>query len=888
MAVADTAVKTTSPDTSQVGVSEDNALGQQTDYKKQKIKQKLRHQLWQRGLLRKRAASSWLHLGHTGTAGSTKQSYMRNLEAKTWAEATTSAEYSRGAEHHQAASMAQSIQVEDQFRFMAGNAADETAAVIIPLLLTLVTSSALDLTPQTIWDGASISTAQQQVRRWQAAHEHGHLMSNTPAVAHSVGSEASQRSIETTTNQQSTSTPLCRRTLGGLHSKPPMEQGAQAEGTRQFNAAAHQKQCRDAHWELVHQATTSPDYKEFTKCKKWRAAIMQAHSDILHSVDEEGDQLADTTNLIRSAHPDRALPGTNPVRLALALQPAVEQNLLTQQQADTLINIAAVGIQAADFRELEGEALDLSKGNTEEPEDQELLLDFYMAQCGAGRVLCFPESDAEYLDRLGSVVLSPSFLHRVPGKKPRPILNLSSAGDGVNQRMDDLDANHDGYTTIPKIAHDIITTYIDMVQNPAKYNIENVDDIDISMFVADASDAFFSVPVSAELVGMQCTRVAGITIIPMCCSFGWKRSAEVFSHITASIMAVQSSDLSNMAFTAAGVKQQQLSGDLKQFTDDKIPVHTNKIKGHVDDYVVYECSHDDRQTGAAQDLVFAIKAHLGQHSVSAKKYLESSFWADLQKVIGAWFDTHNFTVTMPHEKIQEAIDILESDHFAPTATEFQIDICATLRGKLRWALYATKIGDSAALINIERQRQPGKSNSRKVKARRHHGETQEMATKKFHNDMLVYKLMLYACRANPRVATASMVSLLPLQQRLQIPGQSKWLVWLSGDFSMLGQSYGVEMWHQDLGHIKRYAVIKHPPATIDALRYALAGKSVKGVAIVSSVCERLNKLMGEFHFRDLIKGRPCMCLEDNQGSVACINSGYANNVHLQAMQLASN
>ena len=102
-----------------------------------------------------------------------------------------------------------------------------------------------------------------------------------------------------------------------------------------------------------------------------------------------------------------------------------------------------------------------------------------------------------------------------------------------------------------------------MVQNPAKYNIKDVDDIDISMFVADASDAFFSVPVSAELVGMQCTRVAGITVIPMCCSFGWKRSAEVFSHITASIMAVQSSDLSNMAFTAAGVKQQQLSGDLK-------------------------------------------------------------------------------------------------------------------------------------------------------------------------------------------------------------------------------------------------------------------------------------------------------------------------------------
>ena len=79
-------------------------------------------------------------------------------------------------------------------------------------------------------------------------------------------------------------------------------------------------------------------------------------------------------------------------------------------------------------------------------------------------------------------------------------------------------------------------------------------------------------------------------------------------------------------------------------------------------------------------------------------------------------------------------------------------------------------------------------------------------------------------------------------------------------------------------------MIQHPHATIDALRHALAGKSVRGVAIVSSMCERLNKLMGEFHFRDLIKCRPCMCFE----ATACINSGYANNVHLQAMQLTSN
>ena len=349
--------------------------------------------------------------------------------------------------------------------------------------------------------------------------------------------------------------------------------------------------------------------------------MLEAMSNILHSTNESKDKLATTTDLIRSAHPGRALPGTNPIRLAFALQPAVEQELLTQEQADTLISIAARGIQADDFRTLDGVALDLSQGNTEEEEDQEILLDFYMAQCGAGRVMCFPESDAEYLDRLGSVVLSPSFLNRVPGKKPRPILNHSSAGDGVNQRMNDLDANSDGYTTISKIAHDIVTTYIDMVQNPGKYDIEDINDIDLSMFVADASDAFFSVPISAELVGLQCTRVAGITIIPMCCSFGWKRSAEVFSHITASIIAIQKSDLSEMSFTSPETKDCQLKGKLQIFIEDKISKHANKIKGHVDDYVIYECSHGGRQTGAAQDLVFAIKAHLGQHSVSEKKYL---------------------------------------------------------------------------------------------------------------------------------------------------------------------------------------------------------------------------------------------------------------------------
>ena len=157
------------------------------------------------------------------------------------------------------------------------------------------------------------------MRRWQAAHEHRHLLSNAPAAAHSASPKASQHSTKSTTNQQPTSTPLCRRTLGSLHSEQPVKQGARTESSHKFSTATHQKQCKDAQWELVHPAIASPDYKEFTKRTTRRAAIMQAHSDILHSVGGEGDRLAETTNLIRSTHSGRALPRTNPVRLPLAL-----------------------------------------------------------------------------------------------------------------------------------------------------------------------------------------------------------------------------------------------------------------------------------------------------------------------------------------------------------------------------------------------------------------------------------------------------------------------------------------------------------------------------------------------------------------------------------------
>ena len=51
---------------------------------------------------------------------------------------------------------------------------------------------------------------------------------------------------------------------------------------------------------------------------------------------------------------------------------------------------------------------------------------------------------------------------------------------------------------------------------------------------------------------------------------------------------------------------------------------------------------------------------------------------------------------------KSSIIILDSGEFGEDVTEFEINLCATLRGKLRWALLATKLGDSPALINIKK------------------------------------------------------------------------------------------------------------------------------------------------------------------------------------------
>ena len=254
------------------------------------------------------------------------------------------------------------------------------------------------------------------------------------------------------------------RRVGHATTRVPSRQGEAP------HLAAQQQllELRNAHWDLVAEASSTGDHKEYTKDPAWRASITAAHSALLHAapVTDEGP-LSEVTQIVRSFHPGRALPCTNPTKLASVLQPAIDEGLITQARADELIEIARNGISATEFRNLDGPALDLSGGNTTDPVEEGILLDFYFAQAGKSRVLVFPQTDAEYLETLAAVVLSPSFLAYAPGKAPRPILNLSSHNDGVNQRMDDLAPETNGYSTIPKIAEHVVLTYVDMVRHPA-------------------------------------------------------------------------------------------------------------------------------------------------------------------------------------------------------------------------------------------------------------------------------------------------------------------------------------------------------------------------------------------------------------------------------------
>lgn len=176
-------------------------------------------------------------------------------------------------------------------------------------------------------------------------------------------------------------------------------------------------------------------------------------------------------------------------------------------------------------------------------------------------------------------------------------------------------------------------------------------------------------------------------MILLCCSFEWKRSAEEFLHITAAIKVAYKSELGSAilvdkAVRLTGEVKSELNETLTAFVQEKNPQHSHCIPGaHVDDYVCLEILRGNRPKASASDLAFAIKLLLGHNGLSLKEFVVSSFWSDLQKAIGGWFDVDTFTITLPKGRVAEALAILNSDELASHQVSFSIDLTASLVGK---------------------------------------------------------------------------------------------------------------------------------------------------------------------------------------------------------------
>jgi hypothetical protein len=300
----------------------------------------------------------------------------------------------------------------------------------------------------------------------------------------------------------------------------------------------------------------------------------------------------------------------------------------------------------------------------------------------------------------------------------------------------------DGYCTIPDVARLILFSLIAMLLAPEKFSMEQVLTLVLVMIVMDGEAAFFKKSVNPESVGIQAARVAGYTIFTLCCAFGWARSAEVFSHVTAAVVTLHKSDLDSATLIDASqssVVVEECDAMLKSILQNVNPVHSHLAIGHVDDLFCLEIANGSRPKAAAADLAWSIMSLLGHDGLSVKKFVASSFWCRFQKVIGAWFNTRTFTVTMPLDKIEEALGIINSEEFAMHQVSFPIGLCATLRGKIRWAAYTTPLGDMPCLINIEKTRRVGEPGSRKVKPTRSSGESEELTLRKFQNDLLIRK-----------------------------------------------------------------------------------------------------------------------------------------------------
>ena len=130
-------------------------------------------------------------------------------------------------------------------------------------------------------------------------------------------------------------------------------------------------------WRLCNEAIDSGDYKLHSKDAEWRSQVLASHDKIFETVKGDDRHLRQAARLVRSNEVDRPRRNTNPTSVAAHLQPALSEGLMKQSHAQHLVNLAANGVKVDEWRGLEGKALDLSTGNTKEPEDEDILLDFY-------------------------------------------------------------------------------------------------------------------------------------------------------------------------------------------------------------------------------------------------------------------------------------------------------------------------------------------------------------------------------------------------------------------------------------------------------------------------------------------------------------------------------
>ena len=115
---------------------------------------------------------------------------------------------------------------------------------------------------------------------------------------------------------------------------------------------------RQGYWDLCDEAIDSGDYKLHSTLPDWRRRALISHAAVFNAVKDNDRPIKQAARLIRSTEPDRPNRNNNPAAVTAHLQPTISSGDLSEQQAQYLVDLAANGVNAGEFRDLEGKALD--------------------------------------------------------------------------------------------------------------------------------------------------------------------------------------------------------------------------------------------------------------------------------------------------------------------------------------------------------------------------------------------------------------------------------------------------------------------------------------------------------------------------------------------------